>query len=134
MRRRCADWLNLSVKGVTLMITLEAIIYVAMNGEFGCMPDSVGYYRTEKDAVDGLSELFELGRTRKAELRRYKFLRLKPEDGAAYCDINPMRVVFSCEGPMHHWNCSELEEEIPLGDTAELEELVDYLLEELNKR
>lgn len=115
------------------MITLTATIYVAMNGEFGCMPDSVSYYRAEKHAVDGLAELFELGRTRKAALKRNHFLRLKPEDGAAYCSIEPVQVTFTCDGPLHFWESSH-GIEIPMDDTAEVEELVDYLLEELNKR
>ena len=62
--------------------------YHAMNGERGCLPDNNMFCETFEAAVDSLADLFELGRRRKAELKRNWYLELDPRrDGAAYCEI-----------------------------------------------
>ena len=68
--------------------------YIIGNGEPGCLYDGCGVCRTLDDAVQSLAEMFNLGRTRKAELKRQRYLRLKPaRDGSSYCEIT-------------HCNCS----------------------------
>lgn len=62
--------------------------YHAMNGEHGCLPDSCDTCDTYDDAVSILTDRFELGRRRKADLRRSGYLELNPRrDGASYCEI-----------------------------------------------
>lgn len=52
------------------------------------MYDQMEVYETIQDAVDGLSQIFDLGRTRKARLKAYRYLDLNPRrDGADYCEI-----------------------------------------------
>jgi hypothetical protein len=69
--------------------------YIGGSGEYGCRYDSCGVYRTLQDAINGLADTFNLGRTRKAELKRSRHLDLNPgRDGADYCEIQ-------------HCNCAE---------------------------
>ena len=52
-------------------------------GYFSC-----AVYETLRDALQELTDTFELGKERRARLRRHLFLRLRgPVDGAAYCEI-----------------------------------------------
>jgi hypothetical protein len=84
--------------------------YITGSGEYGCLYDSCGVYKTLSLAVDGLGETFDLGRTRKAKLKRYRHLDLNPgRDGADYCEITTC----NCNDPWIHdeqiteddWNC-----------------------------
>lgn len=70
--------------------------YIAMSGSHGCLPDHCEVFETYKDAVSDLVQLFDLGRTREARLRKNFYLELTPnpveenqgEDfGAEYCEI-----------------------------------------------
>jgi hypothetical protein len=69
--------------------------YIVGNGEPGCLYDGCAVVRTLDDAVKYLSDMFNLGRTRRATLRRARYLSLNPaKDGASYCEIQ-------------HCNCAE---------------------------
>ena len=59
------------------------------SGEHGCLYDNGPHYaETLSDAVESLAQTFELGRTRKAALKRDHYLELNPaRDGASYCEI-----------------------------------------------
>jgi hypothetical protein len=73
--------------------------YIGGSGEYGCLYDSCGVYKSLQDAVDGLADTFNLGRTRKATLKRYNHLDLHPgRDGADYCEIT----VCNCPTPWIH--------------------------------
>ena len=64
--------------------------YIYGSGEYGCLYDN-GPYLAEsvEDAIESLACTFDLGRTRKATLRRDRYLDLNPRrDGAEYCEIN----------------------------------------------
>lgn len=63
------------------------VLWQTMNGSHGCMPDCNEIFHTKKDALEFLSNLFELSEERERELRKYCYLDMKPEDGAAYCEI-----------------------------------------------
>jgi hypothetical protein len=63
--------------------------YHAVSGDHGCMPDHNSYCLTVTDAVDDLASLFNLGKRRRAELKRNWSLELNSHrDGAEYCEIN----------------------------------------------
>jgi hypothetical protein len=73
--------------------------FIAGSGQYGCLYDSCAVYRTLADAVEGLAETFNLGRTRKATLKRDRHLDLNSSrDGAAYCEI----VACDCAKPWEH--------------------------------
>src|SRR6266404_7398863 len=81
--------------------------YIAMSGQHGCLPDHCEVFESNKDAVQDLVQLFELGRTRAARLRKDSYLELIPnpieekqgEDfGAEYCEI----AVCDCDNPLVH--------------------------------
>lgn len=59
------------------------------SGEYGCLYDNGPCFaETKEQAVESLADTFELGRTRKATLRRDNYLDLNPgRDGASYCEI-----------------------------------------------
>ncbi len=62
--------------------------YHAMSGLHGCLPDFSSVCETEKQAVECLADLFELGRDRRRELARNLTLELvNRRDGAEYCEI-----------------------------------------------
>ena len=67
--------------------------FIAMSGSHGCLPDHCQSYTTLASAVDDLTELFGLGRTRRARLKAELYLELTPtfeedEFGAEYCEIH----------------------------------------------
>lgn len=67
----------------------DPVHYTYGNGSYGCLYDSFGVSDTYQGAVDWLTQLFELGRTRKATLKRNGYLDLNSRrDGADYCEIN----------------------------------------------
>ena len=73
--------------------------YIAGSGEYGCLYDSCSVYHTLADAVEGLAETFNLGRTRKAALKSHRQLDLNPgRDGASYCEITAC----NCAEPWVH--------------------------------
>ena len=59
------------------------------SGEHGCLYDNGPHYAaTLQDAVDSLAQTFDLGRTRRATLKRDYYLELNASrDGASYCEI-----------------------------------------------
>ena len=65
----------------------RVIHYIAMSGTHGCLPDHCQSHTTYDAAVNGLCDLFELGRTRRSRLSRGKYLELTAKDGAEYCEI-----------------------------------------------
>jgi hypothetical protein len=64
-------------------------VYVAANGEYGCMFDNQVPFTSYKAACDYLIDLFEMNRTRAAgELRRNGLVQCRPRfEGAAYCEV-----------------------------------------------
>lgn len=71
--------------------------YIAGCGEY--LYDSCGVYRTLMDAVEGLTDTFNLGRTRKSKLAKFRHLDLNPgRDGADYCEIESC----NCSTPWVH--------------------------------
>lgn len=62
--------------------------YIAGSGEYGCLYDQFSAYESLRDAVEGLAQIFDLGRTRKAKLKVYRYLNMNQrQDGADYCEI-----------------------------------------------
>jgi hypothetical protein len=66
--------------------------YHAMSGDHGCIPDNNTVCGTYQQAVDSLVDLFELGKTRAARLKKDGYLELTPYPnnepyGAEYCEI-----------------------------------------------
>lgn len=73
--------------------------YVYGSGEHGCLYDNGPHYaETLEQAVDRLAEIFELGRTRKAKLKREHYLEISRKDGASYCEITEC----NCDNPLDH--------------------------------
>jgi len=80
------------------LLPIIAPHFIAGSGEHGCLYDSCHVYRTVQDAVDSLADTFNLGRTRKASLKRSRYLELNPRDGADYCEITQC----TCAAPWTH--------------------------------
>jgi hypothetical protein len=81
------------------MLPRVPLHYIYGSGEHGCLYDSGPHYaETLQDAVEGLAQTFELGRTRKARLKKNLYLELSTADGAAYCEITPCK----CGNPLEH--------------------------------
>ena len=73
--------------------------YIAMSGEYGCLPDNCGSYETEADAVDSLISLFGLSKSRAKDLRNSLYLDLNARrDGASYCEVTEC----DCDDPDCH--------------------------------
>ena len=80
--------------------------FIGMAGLHGCMPNYCGVYDTYDDAVDGLSDIHELGRGRRALLQQNSYLELRNDgdafpfinDGNEYCEI----VDCDCDTPEIH--------------------------------
>jgi len=73
--------------------------YIIGNGEFGCLYDGCAVLRTLDAAVEYLADMFNLGRTRKADLKRQRYLSLNSaRDGASYCEIT----CCDCSEPWTH--------------------------------
>ena len=73
--------------------------YICGNGEPGCLYDGCAVVRTLDDAVSYLSDMFSLGRTRRADLKRSRHLSLNSaRDGAWYCEITAC----NCATPWVH--------------------------------
>jgi hypothetical protein len=73
--------------------------YICGNGEPGCLYDGCAVVRTLDDAVSYLSDMFSLGRTRRADLKRSRYLSLNSaRDGAGYCEITAC----NCATPWVH--------------------------------
>lgn len=74
--------------------------YVYGSGEHGYLYDNGPQCaETLKDAVESLARTFNLGRTRKAQLKRGLYLELNPRrDGADYCEITEC----DCDNPLDH--------------------------------
>jgi hypothetical protein len=64
-------------------------VYVAANGEYGCLFDNQVPFRSYKAACDYLIDLFEMQGTREAgALRRNGSVAIRPKfSGAAYCEV-----------------------------------------------
>lgn len=74
--------------------------YIYGSGEYGCLYDNGPFLTFDLDsAVESLAGTFDLGRTRKARLKRDMSLELNPaKDGADYCEIQEC----SCARPEEH--------------------------------
>jgi hypothetical protein len=78
--------------------------FIAMSGSHGCLPDHCEVFETCADSVEDLTNLFELGRTRKARLAKFRYLELTREDGAEYCEITEC----DCATPGVHSDSGEV--------------------------
>lgn len=73
--------------------------YIAMAGLHGCIPNFCDSYESVSDAVESLAQIHDLGRRRKAELKRNLYLELNLQrDGNAYCEIQEC----NCGHPEDH--------------------------------
>jgi hypothetical protein len=72
--------------------------YIYGSGMLGCLYDFCGASETLDEAVEALAANFDLGRTRKARLKRDRILTMKPIDGAEYCEIKACH----CSVPWGH--------------------------------
>lgn len=73
--------------------------YIAMAGLHGCMPNYQAVLNSYNDAVNSLSDVHELGRRRRQELKRDGYLELNlHRDGNEYCEI----VACDCDDPDSH--------------------------------
>ena len=73
--------------------------FIAMAGLHGCLPNFCASVDTLQEAVDCLADVHELGKARKADLKRSLYLEMKiKRDGNEYCEI----VQCDCEHPEDH--------------------------------
>jgi len=76
--------------------------YIAMSGDHGYMPDYCDVYPTADSAARGLAQLFELGKTKAAELKRNGYLEFNKRRygwyGAEYASIDAC----NCDDPGQH--------------------------------
>lgn len=81
------------------MLPLVAPHYIAGSGSHGCLYGQSSCHDTYTEAVRALSDLFELGRIRRARLNRDGNLELSLlRDGAEYCEVITCR----CGNPADH--------------------------------
>ncbi len=79
--------------------TTRPVHFIGMAGLHGYLPQTCDVYDTYDDAVDSLADLHELGKRRRAELRRDGFLELNiRRDGNEYCEITEC----DCDDPECH--------------------------------
>ncbi len=70
-----------------------------MAGLHGCMPNYLGWCGDYNSAVDDLSSLHELGKHRRAELKKNGFIELNlHKDGNEYAEIEEC----DCDCPEDH--------------------------------
>jgi hypothetical protein len=83
----------------------KRVHYIAMGGEYGCMPDNCSTYRSRADAIEGLDSIYELTSEQKDELKVSNTVRLTREQGGAYCEVSEC----SCSSPWEHeeFGCEE---------------------------
>ena len=80
--------------------------WLRMNGEYGCLPDGMEVYEDQQAALDVAKDMFELGRTRLAMLKREHILPLNPtRDGASYVSVQAC----ACRTPWDHFDGGEEE-------------------------
>lgn len=72
--------------------------FIVMAGLRGYMPNYCDVCPTLDSAVESLAGLHELGRDRKRKLKRQRFLKMRPQDGNEYCEIEEC----SCSEPWVH--------------------------------
>jgi hypothetical protein len=73
--------------------------WIGMAGLRGCIPAACASYATYDDAVDGLAETHDLGRKRRAALRRDGYLELsRHRYGNEYAEITEC----DCKTPEEH--------------------------------
>jgi hypothetical protein len=81
------------------MLPLVAPHYIAGSGSHGCLYDQSTCHASHAEAVSALSDLFELGRIRRAKLNRDGCLQMNPrKDGADYCEVTECH----CGNPADH--------------------------------
>lgn len=73
--------------------------WIGMAGLHGCLPQTCGVYDSAEDAADSLADLHELGKRRRAELRRDLYIELNiHRDGNEYAEITECE----CNDPACH--------------------------------
>jgi hypothetical protein len=73
--------------------------YIAMAGLHGYLPQYCQSYDNYIDAVSGLAQLHEIGKSRSRELKKYSYLELNlHRDGNEYCEI----IECDCKTPEIH--------------------------------
>jgi len=89
------------------LLPIQAKHFMAMSGSHGCLPDHCEVFDSRQDAINDLVQLFGLGRTRTARLRKESILELTPSPiearqdisfGAEYCEITEC----DCGDPTTH--------------------------------
>ena len=72
--------------------------YIAMSGSYGCLPDYCSCCVSVAEAVDSLSDLFELEEEAEGELRSALYIDLTRDHGAQYAEV----VECNCLFPFEH--------------------------------
>ena len=72
--------------------------FIAMGGEFGCMPDNCSTCRSFEGAVSTLDTIYELSETQVKYLKAIGIAYLTREQGGAYCDVSEC----DCDTPWIH--------------------------------
>ncbi len=73
--------------------------YIGGAGLHGCLYQTCGVYENYEDAVEGLASIHELGKNRKAQLKKDGYLELNlKRDGNEYCEITEC----NCDNPEDH--------------------------------
>ena len=78
---------------------MSKLHWIGMAGLHGCILSTCNSYETANDAADALADLHEIGKNRRAKLKRDRYLELNPvRDGNEYCKI----VSCDCDNPDQH--------------------------------
>lgn len=76
--------------------------YIAMSGDYGCIPDYCESYDTLRDAASGLCQVFDRPTSQGKMYRtllRDRYIDLNPrKDGASYAEIDEC----NCDDPNDH--------------------------------
>ena len=64
-------------------------VYLTMNGSYGCLPDNAQVLTNKNDAIEYLTDLFDLNKKQVKELEKCMYLDLNQQKyGAQYCKIS----------------------------------------------
>jgi hypothetical protein len=82
--------------------------YIAMNGQYGCIPDSCECFDTLEDAVSYLADLYEIAENEQIKkLTNERFLQIYTADKGLmsneYCEIQEC----DCDMPWQHSDKNE---------------------------
>lgn len=80
--------------------------YIAMSGIGGCLPSSCDVHETLKEAVESLKQFYELSQRQVKELKKFRIVDLRKDQGNEYAEIMECK----CNEPGEHQDETSVED------------------------